>query len=521
MELPGSERAPADGARAIGEIVGDARISFTLLLRRRPDVAPFPREEEFAHGPPASRPYLTREEFAARHGAHPEELRAVRSFARSRDLAVRSESIGARTVHLEGTLAAVSRAFGVALRRWAAPTGTYRGRTGPLLVPPELEGIVAGVFGLDDRPQARPHVRRHRRIHATDVSYSPPQVANAYDFPPGTDGLGSTVALLELGGGYRPADLLSFFARLGVPAPSVTAVSVDGAGNSPTGSPDGPDGEVALDIEVVGSVAPNARIVVYFAPNTDRGFLDGISAALHDTTHRPSILSISWGGPESSWTAQARTAIDTACEDAATMGITLLAASGDQGASDGSPKGGLEVDFPASSRYVTGCGGTRLSLANGRIAGEVTWNEEAIGEGATGGGVSRVFARPSFQSRASVPVAPNGFSGRGVPDVAGDADPASGYTVEIDGQTAVLGGTSAVAPLWAALIARVNQSLGARVGYLNPSLYSRAEAGTFHDITVGNNGGYSAGPGWDPCTGLGSPDGGKLLEALRGGPAGR
>ena len=515
MELAGSERAPLDGARAIGEIVAEAKLSVTLLLRRRSNARPSPPAKDLRRASPLAREYLTREQFAASYGAHPEDLGAVRSFARSRGLTVLSEAIGARTVRVEGSLAEIARTFDVSLRRWTFPGGSYRGRTGPVNLPAELEGIVLGVFGLDDRPQARPHFRRHRAVRPTDVSYPPPQVAAAYDFPPGTDGGGSTVALLELGGGYRTGDLTSFFGGLGLPSVSVTTVSVDGAQNAPTGNPDGPDGEVALDIEIVGSMAPGARLVVYFAPNTDQGFLDGLTAAIHDTTHRPSIVSISWGGPEDQWTSQARSAIDAALEDAATMGITVLAASGDQGATDGSTNGALTVDFPASSPYVTGCGGTRLALTNGRITHEVTWNEETIGEGATGGGVSESFARPGFQSGADVPAAPNGFSGRGVPDVAGNADPASGYSIIVDGQQIVVGGTSAVAPLWAALVARVNQSLGTPAGYLNPSLYAPAEEKTFHDVTSGDNGGYSAGPGWDPCTGLGSPDGGKLLSALR------
>lgn len=515
MELVGSERAPLEGARAIGEIVAEAQLSVTLLLRRRSDAGRLPRGEDFHRAPPRSRKYLSREQFAANYGADPEDLRAIRAFARSTGLTVLSESIGARTARIEGTLAEIARAFGVSLRRWTFPGGSYRGRTGPVILPPELEGVVVGVFGLDDRPQARAHFRRHRTVRAADVSYTPPEVATAYDFPPGTDGTGSTVALLELGGGYRTGDLTSFFGGLGIRAPTVTTVSVDGAQNAPTGSPDGADGEVELDIEIVGSIAPGARIVVYFAPNTDQGFLDGLAAAIHDTTHRPSIVSISWGGPENLWTSQARDAINSACEDAATMGISVLAASGDQGATDGSTNGALTVDFPASSPYVTGCGGTRLTLANGRIGGEVVWNEEGIGEGATGGGVSEAFARPGFQSGTAVPAAPNGFSGRGVPDVAGNADPTSGYSVVVDGQKIVLGGTSAVAPLWAALIARVNQTLGAPAGYLNPVLYLPAKEATFHDVTRGDNAGYTAGPGWDPCTGLGSPDGGKLLDALR------
>jgi kumamolisin len=207
--------------------------------------------------------------------------------------------------------------------------------------------------------------------------------------------------------------------------------------------------------------------------------------------------------------------LNSACEDAATMGITVLVAAGDDGATDGVTGGALTVDFPASSPYVVACGGTSLRLSGTTIESETVWNDLSSSEGATGGGVSESFALPSFQSSANVPKAPNGFVGRGVPDVAGDADPETGYNVVVDGQQSVIGGTSAVAPLWAGLFALINQSLGKNVGYVNSLLYSANEEATFHDITSGNNDGYSAGPGWDACTGLGSPNGAALLAALK------
>ena len=289
---------------------------------------------------------------------------------------------------------------------------------------------------------------------------------------------------------------------------------MDGATNSPTGDPSGPDGEVELDIEVAGAVAPSAHIAMYFAPNTDQGFLDALTTAVHDTKLQPAVVSISWGGPESSWTQQALNAFSSACEDASTIGVTILAASGDDGSTDGASSGTPTVDFPASSPYVLACGGTRLTLSGTTISSEQAWNELSSGEGATGGGVSEFFALPSYQQSAGVPKAPNGFVGRGVPDVAGDADPESGYNVLVDGQQTVIGGTSAVAPLWAGLLARINQSLGKNVGYVNPVLYTSKVEVTLHDITSGNNGTYSAGPGWDACTGLGSPNGAALLAAL-------
>jgi kumamolisin len=345
------------------------------------------------------------------------------------------------------------------------------------------------------------------------VSYSPLQLASAYGFPSGT-GHGQCVAIIELGGGFRPADLQAYFAGLGVATPSVVAVSVDHGTNSPTGDASGPDGEVMLDIEVVGAIAPETKIVVYFAPNTDAGFLNAITTAIHDTTHSPSVISISWGGPESSWTAQAMTAMDQAFQAAATMGITVCAAAGDNGSSDGVNDGNDHVDFPSSSPFALACGGTSLVASGSSISSEVVWNNGA-NNGASGGGISSFFALPNWQKGVSA-VNNQGqsipLSKRGVPDVSGDADPNTGYVVRIDGTSTVLGGTSAVAPLWAALLARLNQVSGKPAGYLNPRLYQNPKA--LRDITLGNNGDYDAAAGWDACTGLGSPDGAALARII-------
>jgi kumamolisin len=268
-----------------------------------------------------------------------------------------------------------------------------------------------------------------------------------------------------------------------------------------------------LDIEVIGALAPRANIAVYFAPNTDQGFYAAISQAAHDATRHTAVISISWGGPEDSWTAQARAAMQSALEDAAGLGVTVTAASGDSGSSDGESDGAAHVDFPASSPYVLGCGGTRLEGSGATITSEVVWNETSAGEGASGGGVSVEFPLPAWQADSGVPKSPGGQGGRGVPDVAGNADPMTGYQVLVDGQTQVIGGTSAVAPLWAALVARCNQKLGRPLGDVHAALYALGGQG-FRDITSGNNGSFQAGPGWDACTGLGSPAGAALAAAL-------
>jgi kumamolisin len=509
ISLKGSERAAVPGARAIGPAEPTERLTVTLLVRRR-------ARQDFAArvaaivSRRAAGPFLSRDEFAKRHGAEASDLAAVRAFAAARGVAVEQEDAARRTVVLSGTVAQFSAAFGVQLHRMTHAGRSYRGRTGAIQLPADLSGIVEAVFGLDDRPQASPHFRL-RRPASTAVSYTPPQVASAYGFPAGT-GQGQCVALIELGGGFVAADLDTYFKGLGLTTPSVVAVPVDGGANSPTGDANGPDGEVMLDIEMVGAIAPQANIAVYFAPNTDAGFLDAITTAIHDTTHKPSVISISWGGPESSWTAQAMTSMDEAFQAAATMGITICVASGDSGSSDGVSSGD-HVDFPSSSPFALGCGGTSLQARGSSISSEVVWNDGAD-NGASGGGVSSFFALPTWQAGLSAvdqgqSVA---LSKRGVPDVAGNADPETGYDVRIDGTNTVIGGTSAVAPLWAALIARVNQVSGKPAGYVNPQLYQNPKA--LRDITSGNNGDYDAAVGWDACTGLGSPNGTALGSVI-------
>ena len=240
------------------------------------------------------------------------------------------------------------------------------------------------------------------------------------------------------------------------------AISVGGGHNAPTGNPNGPDGEVMLDIEVAGAVAPGARIAVYFAPNTDAGFLNALTAAVHDNLRKPCVVSISWGAAEKDWTAQATSNFDSACADATLLGVTVCVAAGDHGSSDSEDASvtRANADFPATSPHVLACGGTRLETARGTLTGESVWNNH---DGwATGGGVSEIFPVPAFQAGASIPksINPGGKKGRGVPDVAGDADGDTGYKVRVDGVNTVIGGTSAVAPLWAGLIAVLTRGRG-------------------------------------------------------------
>jgi kumamolisin len=409
----------------------------------------------------------------------------------------------------------MQKAFGVELTQQKIDGGTFRVRQGEICLPEELSEHVQAVLGLDNRPQAKPHFRPRgvAKPNASNISFTPVQVGQLYGFPAGAKAAGQTIGIIELGGGYRTADLTTYFKGLGLPVPAITTVSVGGAKNTP-GTANGADGEVMLDVEVCAAIAVGAKIVVYFAPNTDQGFTDAITTAVHDAVNKPSVVSISWGGPESSWTAQAMTAMDQACQAAAVMGVTITVACGDNGSTDGAKGTTNHVDFPASSPHVLACGGTKLVGSGTQISSEVVWNEIANGEGATGGGVSVQFPLPPWQANANVPKPSASGGGRGVPDVTGDADPATGYEVRVDGQNMVIGGTSAVAPLWAGLIALANQQNGKVAGFVNPALYAASAKKAFRDITQGNNGGFSAGPGWDACSGLGSPVGKAVISAV-------
>jgi kumamolisin len=395
-------------------------------------------------------------------------------------------------VKASGRLGDLQTAFDTQLSSVATDTGkTFRHRAGAVRVPSDLVDSITAVLGLDTRPQVSPRFRPLSDVEPQ--AFSALQVGALYRFPAG-DGAGRTVDILEFGGGFSSTDIQ----RAGLDPTLVSEVSVDGAHGNYTGNPNTADGEVALDVQVVGGLAHKARQRVYFAPNTDAGFVDAVAASLN-ATPAPDAVSISWGAPESSWTQQARNAIEALFAQLVAKGIPVFVASGDNGSKDGT--GADVTDFPASAPHATGCGGTILSGNGSAISSEVAWP-------GSGGGVSKVFPAPAFQSSL-------GLAGRGVPDISGDAAPQSGYTVFV-GSTSpfTFGGTSAVAPLWAALTALLTASLGHAVGDLNTQLYQLVGTTALRDITQGTNGGYSAKTGWDAVTGCGTPVGQDLLTKL-------
>jgi kumamolisin len=532
-------------SRPAGAVDPSEIASLTLRVRSKADPAALARKAyELASQPLAKRKYLTHDELAKLHGASQEDLDTIENFAHRYDLTIVHRSAAERSVVLRGKLGDLLSAFHADVQIYHNARGTYRGRKGQITLPEELKPIVTGIFGFDTRPKRRalrtqrrkagrlakpakatkPDRQFHQNGPGGDNGVAATFFAKRYNFPANLDGAGQTIAIIELGGGYRNSDLKAFFREIGVAMPNVSSISVDHAGNDPTTS-ESADGEVMLDIEVAGAVAPKARLAVYFAPNKgDKGFIDAVSAAIHDEQRKPSVISISWGGPESTSDQQAIDAFHELFAAAGVLGITICVASGDHGTADDAATdwdGKIHVDHPACDDLVTACGGTQINGSE-----DVVWNDgtpfdlnvDGGGGWASGGGISEIFALPSYQENARVPVSiDNGRPGRGVPDIAMSA---TNYFTRVDNDESASGGTSAVAPLMAALVARLNQAKGKNVGFLNPFLYANAAKGIVHDVTSGNNAikdtikGYSAGPGWDACTGLGTPDGTAILNNL-------
>ena len=533
LPVTGSTRSPLPNSRAIGAVDPKEFASITVRVRSMGDSAALARRAyELGTQKLAERVYLTHDELRNRFGASPADLDAVEQFARKNNLAVSQRDSASRSIVLSGTLGDLMGAFQTDLQMYHHASGTYRGRQGDIGVPPALASVITGVFGFDTRPRRR----SPRRMKAAAVS-GPAQnngvpataYATRYNFPTvaggvSLDGAGQTIAIIELGGGYQNSDLELYFQKINTPVPDVSWVSVDKQENSPSPA-NADDGEVMLDIEVAGAVAPKAKIVVYFAPNSgDKGFMDAISAAIHDTERKPSVISISWGGPEGAGDPQSITAFHELFAAAGVLGITICVASGDHGTADlpvSAWDGGIHVDHPASDDLVLACGGTQIDP---KSMADVVWNDgtsfnltmQGGGGWASGGGISQIFPVPAYQQGLNMPPAlGDGGVGRGVPDIAMSA---TDYFTRVDAVEGKNGGTSAVAPLMAALVARLNQAKSKNVGFLNPLLYGTG--GLTRDVTTGTNGitntvkGYFAVAGWDPCTGLGTPIGDAILKAL-------
>jgi kumamolisin len=547
--LAGSERHPVKGAELLGPAEPSEKLTVTITLRRRPDGKPVPEFDYFAATPFHDRQRMPETEFASQYGALPEDLKRVEAFAHAHGLHVEESHAARRTVKVRGTVEQMSKAFGVSLSRYRhtipgrqhrkSEVETYRGRDGFIHIPAELAEIVTGVFGLDNRTVAK--------RNAADPPGTAPlpttEITKLYDFP-ANQAAGQTIGIVSAGGGYLSSDINSTFG--GTP-PQLTDVSIDGQTNGGFA-----DGETTQDICIAGLAAPGAAIAVYFQPGDEAGWVNLFLRAAHPNAGDPhcSVISSSFyicdGDDPDTLTNEGistglLSVVSDAFMDAALQGVTICIASGDTGASSKvggnpaawgygfAPDHKAHVQFPGSSPWVLSVGGTTIGNVSGTTFDEYVWNDPNALDpsqwGTTGGGVSAFFPQPSYQSAAGVPTSLyTGSSGRGVPDVAGNASFNAGYSGIFEGGVASLGnGTSASSPLWAGLIAVLNAALGVNVGFVNPVLYALG-SNFFRDIVPGagpannNNAGvtgYPAGPGWDACTGWGSPRGRTLLLGLK------
>lgn len=537
-ELPGHSHAPLDGEIQTGNTSPDSELQVTLLVRRRQELPD--AHATFGYQLPKRRKHLSAPSLAAMHGATEDDVACVERFAVAHELTVREVAHHRRKIVLSGRASAMERAFGVSLVEMNHSRGSYRATLGNASVPSELNGIVQAVIGLNTRPCARRRTVHHN--NTVTPFWTVRQMAEAYGFTPELSATGQSIALIELGGGYRGEDLQQFFSGLGMAMPMVRCVAVDGAQNAPASVDqikqflEVVEGkrkiteipadvlctaqatvEVTMDIELAAALAPGTEIVVYIAPGTEQGIFNALSQAIADPGKLPAAISISWGEPETGVSEAYLRSVDEVLREAALLGVTVCASSGDDGAMNGSTDGTPTVNFPASSPHALSCGGSTVHKAGTDDLRETAWNCMLHGmHGATGGGVSRNFETPPWQQDHSLPLAPTGSKGRGVPDVAGPADPHRGCAIVVGGQSCSSAGTSAVAPLWAALVACMNTALGARCGYITPLLYqlSKSAVSPLREITEGSNGFYHAGRGWNACTGLGSPRVAKLIAAL-------
>ncbi len=392
------------------------------------------------------------------------------------------------------------------------------------------------MFGFNNHRILR-RIRKAAPQHIAETAsksrrwFYPGELAAIYNFP-AANAASQCIGLLEFGGGVDETDMGNYFQKLNLPVPTVQVIALDGVSTDPAADPDS-TGEVMLDIDVVGSLAGGAKIAAYFSTFDEKGLIDALSAVITDTVNNPTVLSISWGWAENqdfnsqgvTWSPAAIDHVNHSFLAAAHLGITICVSTGDDGSEAQIQDGRAHVNFPATSPYVLAVGGTtlhtRADVAGHLQVTETVWND-GPGSG-TGGGVSDYTSIPAWQA-GLVPASinPGSFAGRAIPDVAANADPNTGYKTMSGGRMEVVGGTSASAPLWASLVARINAIKGARSGNINALLYSTlGPAGVLRDITSGNNdtdgrlnGAFPAGVGWDACTGWGAPDGIKLLNNL-------
>ncbi|WP_369264818.1 protease pro-enzyme activation domain-containing protein [Streptomyces sp. R35] len=492
-------------ATRTGNVAAGKRISVAISLTPRGGKAldtfvakvSNPRSSSYGH-------YLTKSQFAARFGRTDAEVKQLKDYLRAQGLTVGKVHSGNLLVDASGTAAQLEKAFGTRLSTWkdaASGRSFYANDAAPTL-PTAVASLVSDVAGLNNR------LRLHHPTPSTVTphngpggGYTPAQIKGGYNVSGTYTGSGQKIALIEFDG-FQQSNITAYDNNYSLGSPTPTVQKVDGG----SGSLGDGQVEVELDIEVLHAIAPKANVTVFEGPNSDAGEVDTYQAIVDSGIP---TTSISWGAAESARTTSNINAVDAVFKAGAAQGLGFYAASGDDG-SDDAGDGGTSVDYPASDPYVTGVGGTKLTVTSANA-----WSKEVAWSGG-GGGKSSVFKIPSWQT-AVQKSAGGGY--RQVPDVSAHANPSPGVSIYSQGSWTSVGGTSAAAPEWAAFAALYNQQAAAagkaNLGFANPALYTASGTG-FHDITSGSNGAYSAASGWDFTSGWGSYNAATLASKLLG-----
>lgn len=457
--------------------------------------------------------------------ATPEALQAVEDFANAYSLDIVNKKNRERWVSLRGTVENVENALDISIRKFYLQGNPYYFHKGEVAVPKALNGLVEAVTGINQEPikceKIFPDEKKLKEAQLKGLAVMPQDYAKLYNFPENLDGTGQCIGLISLGGGYKDTCLESYFEKINIPLPGISWVSVDEAQNDPMQNLFY-DYEVYMDIEIAAALAPGAKIVMYFAPNTAAGVIKAIKKAVYDSENNPGIISMSWGCLENVFSTIEKRALNHVLMEAAAKNVTVIVSSGDHGSSGTNSPDGLNVQIPAANPYVLAVGGTEVHAQGGAILDEKVWEQTLSLAGktataASGGGFSSFWPIPRYQLDNIIREDYKQTT-RGLPDVAANASTYPGIYLHVHESEQISMGTSAAAPLWAALIARINQYLNSlglpNAGFLNPYLYQREISPAFNQITEGSNGAYEADQGWDPCTGLGTPNGQVLMKKI-------
>lgn len=504
----------------------DDKLHFTIFLHPHKKTRALPKLKSLTNLNERNKVIIDRRTYNKKHSSHSAHIQLIEQFAIENNFIILKLNKLERWINVQAKVEDIEKAFRIDIKAVERDSNVYYYFDSEIKIPSALEDIVESISGINRMPiktsRIFPDETALANTMLTGMAVFPQDYTHLYNFPKGLDGSGQCIAIIALAGGYKKKHFKEYFKKIGIPMPHISWKSVDKGKNNPKDDIKSVY-EIYMDVEIAAAMAPGAKIVVYFAQKSANDIMLAMKKALHDRRNRPSIISMSWGGLEKDFKESEKKSLFRVLHEAATLNVTVITSSGDMGSSGTMVGDELNVQLPAVHPLTLAVGGTEVETANGRIMGEKVWNEKqelpVIGPFLfrSGGGFSKELKLPKYQKKA-MPDKFINLNKRGIPDVAANASTLPGILLLVGETEQISMGTSAAAPLWAALVARINQHLNSQglsnCGFLNPYLYSDEVSVTFNSVTKGNIGAYEASEGWDPCTGLGTPNGEKLLLAI-------